>query len=27
VGDTVRPNSGVDLHGNANPNFSGHLIG
>jgi len=27
VGDTVRPTSGVDLHGNANPNFSGHLIG
>jgi len=25
--DAVRPHSGIQLHGNLNPNFSGHLIG
>ena len=25
--DTVRPNSGIEIHGNLNPNFSGFLIG
>ncbi len=25
--DTVRPNSGITIHGNLNPNFSGYLIG